>query len=227
MKVIGYIRVSTIDQEISVDFQRAQIVAFCAKDGLEYEIYQDVGISGSKDIDKREGLFGALNALGKGDIFLCYSLDRVARDYTLQITIERIIQGKKANLISVKGEGTGDENSPEKRLFKQMLALFAEFERELIRQRTKNALGQLKKNGKVYGPIPYGFKREGKELVPCADEQKTIDLILLLRDEPLSFDKIVNTLNFNKIKTRNGNKWQFKQVYNIIQNAGKETRQAA
>jgi DNA invertase Pin-like site-specific DNA recombinase len=111
-----------------------------------------------------------------------------------------------------------------------MIAVFAEHERDQTKRRTKNALSQLKKTGKVYGQIPYGWKRlvnpdplASDDLIPDDDEQKIIEDIMFMRYKELfSYKKIVKTLNYNGIKTRTGNPWQFKQVYNIVQNANKK-----
>jgi site-specific DNA recombinase len=238
MKAIIYIRVSTEDQGISPDFQRDKLIDHCNTNNLPYQIYEDIGVSGSKDVTERPGLSAAIDALKKGDHFIVYKLDRLARNLLLQLSIEELLIRKKCTLISIIGEGTDSgEYTPEKKLFKQIIAVFAEFERDQIKRRTKNALGQLKKNGKLYGKIPYGFRKiidssipvqPGKKvsynLMPCLSEQQIIDKIIFMRyTERLSHKAIVKTLNNQGITTRKGGTWQFKQVYNIVQNYKEQT----
>lgn len=220
-KAIGYVRVSTTDQAISPKFQETEILNFCKENGYECEIFKDIGVGRTAPIDEREGLTGAINKLKKGYLFVVYKLDRLAGDLLLQLSIEDIVKRKKCDFISIIGEGTGiGQDTPEREMLKNIIAVFAEFERSQIRKRTKNALEQLRREGKVSGTIPYGFKREGDLILDCEEELEIIECILSLRKN-MSFDKIVKFLNNEGVKTRNGNPWRKQQIYNIVVNNGK------
>lgn len=63
----------------------------------------------------------------------------------------------------------------------RMLAVLDEFERDQISERTKMALSYRRSQGRVYGQVPYGFRREGENLCVNKAEQKIVDLIFELR----------------------------------------------
>ena len=88
--VIGYVRVSTDDQSLSVDTQHAAIAAWCATHGYALlSIHEDVGVSGGAKLDKRPGLLAALDALLPGSILVATKRDRIARDAMAAAMIER------------------------------------------------------------------------------------------------------------------------------------------
>ena len=89
--VIGYVRVSMDEQHLSVEAQRSDLERWCAEQGLVLdEVYEDVGILGATELDKRPGLLEALNALEKGSILLVVRRDCLARDTLTAAMAERI-----------------------------------------------------------------------------------------------------------------------------------------
>ncbi len=151
MRLIGYIRVSTDQQDLGPEVQRQGIER--AAVGRELIIFED-RIGGGLDVEKREGLADALAELRRGDEFIVYKLDRLARDLMLQLIIEKRIKDKGCKLISCQDEGTEGEDSPQKELIRQILAVFAQFERSLIKQRTREALRIKKQQGiKLGAPV--------------------------------------------------------------------------
>ncbi|MEX1029979.1 MAG: recombinase family protein [Paenibacillaceae bacterium] len=138
---IGYARVSTTDQSLDL-----QIDALTKAGCSEEKIYREKK-SGSKD--DRVELQRALNDLRKGDIFVVYKLDRLARSTVKLIQTLKEVQAKGAEFVCLNGDI--DTTTPAGKAMFGMLAVFAEFERDLIVQRTKDGLEAARARGKKGG----------------------------------------------------------------------------
>jgi len=140
--LIGYARCSTETQDLE-----AQI------DGLEElgvetkRIFTDHGLTGRNR--ERPGLEQALKALRSGDTLVVTKLDRLGRSVPDLRDISAEIQAEGAAL-SIGGQ-IHDPNDPMGKLFFNMLATIAEFERDMISQRTKQGLKIAKRKGKLKG----------------------------------------------------------------------------
>lgn len=136
---IGYARISTTDQ--SLDLQLDALNA----DGCE-RIYTEVA-SGAKD-DRAE-LAKALDNLRPGDVFIVYKLDRMARSTLKLITTLNMITAKGAEFVSLSDK-IDTTTAAGKALF-GMLAVFAEFERNVIVERTRAGLAASRARGRNGG----------------------------------------------------------------------------
>ena len=132
MKCIGYLRVSTEDQ--NTEKNKADILIFANNRKLGNVDWVEEKISGTKDWRKRE-LFNAVESLGEGDWLIIPEFSRLARS-TLQI-LEVLAELKKkgANVYCLKGDQHVN-GSIESKVFLTMMALFSEIERDLISART-------------------------------------------------------------------------------------------
>lgn len=153
MKVVGYVRVSTEEQAregVSLDAQAEKIRAWAiANEYKDVEIYYDRGISGSST-KKRVGLEQALTAAGAGDAFVAYSISRIARSVRDMLDIAERLEKQGADLVSLS-EKIETTSAAGKMIFR-VLAVVAEFERDVISERTKMALVQARaKHGRL-GP---------------------------------------------------------------------------
>ena len=104
MKAIGYVRVSTQGQAedgVSLDAQEAKVRAWADLNGAEVVIFRDEGISGKRS-DNRPGLVAALDAVGKGDALVCYSLSRLSRSTKDTLTIADLLAKREADLEPVR-----------------------------------------------------------------------------------------------------------------------------
>ena len=222
MKAIGYIRVSTEDQAregVSLEAQEVKIRAWAAlNDYGQIEIFTDAGLSGSS-MDKREGLQEALKVVGKGDALVVYSLSRLARSTRDTLDIADSLMKKNADLVSLS-EKIDTTTAAGKMVFR-MLAVLNEFERDQIAERTKMALSYKRSQGHVYGQVPYGFKREGENLLPDEAEEEAVSLILELRGQGWNYSKIARELNRLGYRTKCNGQFFPQTVKNII------TRKAA
>lgn len=222
-KAIGYVRVSTTGQAedgVSLDAQRARIAAWCLANDIELaEVFEDAGLSG-KRADNRPGLVAALDAVCRsGGVLVVYSLSRMARSVKDTITITERIDKSGADLVSLTEKI--DTTSAAGRMVFRMLAVMAEFERDLVSERTKSAMNHKRSKGQRLGQIPYGFRlvEDGVNLVEDDLEQKTMGLIRQLHAEGLSGRKIVAELNAMGIKTKGNGQWHETTVRRILNQA--------
>lgn len=220
MKAVGYIRVSTqgqADEGISLDAQRAKIAAWAELNGYELAgIFEDAGISGTKA--DRPGLMAALAAVGKGDALIVYSLSRLARSTKHTIEISERLAKAGADLVSISEKI--DTTSAAGKMVFRLLAVMAEFERDLVSERTTNALQHKKAQGGRVGSIPYGKRldSDGKTLIDDSAEQEIIRLVKLLRDGGMSYPKIAAELTKRGMNPR-GKAWHPQTVKNIAEAA--------
>ena len=162
MKAILYVRVSTAEQHLGPEAQREAAQLWATAAGVTIrQTFTDHGISGGKglnglelDLEQRPALLEAIDALEEGEILLVAKRDRLARDAILAGLIERLIARKGASIASADGTGNGD--GPEAQLLRHIVNAFAEYERLLIKARTKSALAVKKAKGERTGQIPYG-----------------------------------------------------------------------
>ena len=209
-QAIGYIRVSTEQQAnegVSLEAQKAKIAAWCVTNGYELvNVFVDAGISG-KSMDKRPGLQDAMKALKKGMALVSYSLSRLARSTKDALSIGETVAKRKADMVSLS-EQIDTTTAAGKMMF-QMLAVLAEFERNLVAERTTNALQHKKATNQKYTNItPYGFEAIEGRLVQVQAEAAIVAEIQAARASGNTLQSIADTLNGRGIPTKTGKQWQ-------------------
>lgn len=141
MTVYGYQRVSTKEQNLGR--QTNELIAY----GIEpSNIYTDK-ISGGKA--HRKGLDSMLAVLERGDKVVVLSFDRLARSITQLLMLSEEFERRGIELVSLKEQI--DTSTPTGKLFFTISAAFAEFEREIINERTRQGLAVAKESGKKLG----------------------------------------------------------------------------
>jgi DNA invertase Pin-like site-specific DNA recombinase len=224
MKAIGYVRVSTQDQVeggVSLDAQEAKIRAWADLNGAaDVVIFRDEGLSGKRS-DNRPGLQAALDAVGKGDALVCYSLSRLSRSTRDTLAIADALTKKDADLVSLS-EKIDTTTAAGKMVFR-LLAVLSEFERDQVSERTRFALAHKKANGeKTGGDVPFGYRARQGKLYPHREEQEAVRLILDLRADGLSLRKIGDRLTAAGIRRKGGSTdWHPQAVLSIIERAQK------
>lgn len=157
---VAYLRVSTDDQHLGPEAQRAQLEAFARREGLTIGAWHlDQGIGGAVALERRPALLAALASLeelGAG-VLLVARRDRLARDVVLAALVERLCERQGARLVSAAGEG-GDD--PAGQLMRRIVDAFAEYERALIRARTVAALAAKRRRGERAGAVPWGYRAD-------------------------------------------------------------------
>lgn len=176
MKAIGYTRVSTEDQAregVSLDNQESKIRAYAALHGLELvDVIRDEGISG-KGL-ARPGfnrLRGILDA-GGANAVIAYKLDRISRK---TIDILTVLENWERRGIAFHCiQDRIDTTTAAGKFLLTILSAMAQMERDLISERTTDALSYKKKNGEWLGNVPFGFRLHEGRLVENPEAQATI-----------------------------------------------------
>jgi DNA invertase Pin-like site-specific DNA recombinase len=217
---IGYIRVSTpgqVDEGISLEAQQAKVEAWCVANDVDLSAVFMDAVSG-KRADNRPELQNALQAVTDcGGILVVYSLSRLARSTRDTLDIGERLEKAGADLVSLSEKI--DTTSAAGKMVFRLMAVMAEFERDLISERTASALAHMKQQGKRTGTIPYGFDLhdDQESLVPNPDEQRIIDWMVDLRSEGLSLRRIAAQLTTKNIPTKSGNaEWTHTAVRRIV-----------
>ena len=143
---IGYMRVSKSDGSQKLNLQRDALIT----DGVdENRIYEDLA-SGRKD--HRPGLDACLKALQPGNILVIWKLDRLGRDLKHLVTLVDELAARDIGMKVLTGNGAQiDTTTANGKLFFGIFAALAEFERELIRERTRAGLEAARARGRKGG----------------------------------------------------------------------------
>ena len=226
MSALIYIRVSTEDQKLGPKAQQDACEAFCNREGIEVSgVFVDHGVSGGAPLDKRDALIDAINELNEGDIIVVAKRCRLARDVLISSVIEKSVSDKGGKIFSADGIGQGD--SPESVMMKQILDVFAQYERSVIRMRTRAALRQLKKKGKRTGEIPFGFKVDDQNnLLPNKLEMLVISEVMRLHGLGISMRAIARQLKADGMRGRKGSLTHV-QVGRIIKSQKQKSMESA
>lgn len=168
-RIIGYTRVSTEDQNL--DMQRQAIEKYAMDQGLECVIYEEKISSRKKE---RPELQHALKAAARGDRFVVYKLDRLARSTKELYELTEQMKERGVDFVSIND--SFDSSTPTGKAMFGMLAVFAEFERDIIQQRTKAGLEAARKRGKIGGrpAIDADKKRQIRKLFEAGESASDI-----------------------------------------------------
>jgi DNA invertase Pin-like site-specific DNA recombinase len=203
---VAYLRVSTDEQHLGPEAQRAALTAWAAREGVTIVAWHtDAGVSGAAPLTERPAMLAALGDLrahGAG-VLAVAKRDRLARDVMAAAMIDRLTLDAGARVVSAAGEGTeGDD--PAAVLMRRMVDAFAEYERAVIAARTRAALAVKKARGESTGEAPYGYRAEAGRLVKDADEQAVIARVRQARAEGLTVREIAEGLRLAGVCSRGG-----------------------
>jgi DNA invertase Pin-like site-specific DNA recombinase len=147
--LIGYLRVSKADGKQTTDLQRDALIDAGVDAAQHYEDHA------SGRLDARPGLAAALKALRTGDTLVIWKLDRLGRDLRHLINTVHDLTERGVGLKVLTGQGAAiDTTTPSGKLIFGIFAALAEFERELIVERTKAGLAAARARGRK-GGAPY------------------------------------------------------------------------
>jgi len=160
--VYGYIRVSTDKQ--TVENQRFEIERFCQREGIAIDSWVEETVSGAKTPDKR--LLGPLlDEAEKDDLIICSELSRLGRNLLMIMAILNQLMERQVRVWTIKDNfRLGDDIQSKVLAF--AFGLSAEIERQLIRDRTREALALKKASGVRLGRPPgpaKQYKLTGRE----------------------------------------------------------------
>jgi DNA invertase Pin-like site-specific DNA recombinase len=225
MESIGYCRVSTDEQAregVSLDAQEARLRSYCAAGGLTLvEVIRDEGVSASKPLSSRAGGSALLRVVARREVrhVVVVSLDRAFRNTIDCLTTIQAwdLANVALHLVDHGGQSINTKTSVG-RMFLTMLAGFAEMERRLTGERIATALGHKKAHGQIYGPVPFGYDRDGDRLIPNPAEQKIIRQMQRWRQAGRSLGWIADTLTARGIPAKRRGRWNAYGVRYILRN---------
>lgn len=173
MAVFGYARVSTVDQNL--DSQKDELLKFgCSKIFFEK--------ASGKNVDRAE-LSKLLAVLRENDVVVVYKLDRLARSLKDLIELVSLLASKKVEFVSLS-DGINTGSAVGKLMF-HLVGAFAEFERNIISERTKLGLASARARGRL------GGKPKG---ISAAAQKKAVRAKVLYDEQKLSIDEICKVL---------------------------------
>ena len=186
--IYGYIRVSTDKQ--TVENQRYEINQFCERTIVIIDKWIDETISGSKNLQERK-LGKLLKKMKKGDILICSELSRLGRNLLMIMGILNECMNKEIQVWTIKDNYRlgSDINS---KVLAFAFGLSAEIERNLISQRTKEALARKKAEGIILGR-PKGRKSSKTKLT---GQEKRIKELL---DKKVSYSAIGRIVGVHRL----------------------------
>lgn len=171
----GYARVSTIEQNLE-----RQIEALRGQGIEDSNIFTDK-MSGAKE--HRPALDDLLSRLREGDVLVVMSFDRLARSMKQLFDLNEELHERGVSLVSL--HENIDTTTPQGKLFFTISAAFAEFERELIRERQAEGIAIAKREGRMTGR-------------PKADEDKVNAALELFAAGKMSVPKISEATGVSK-----------------------------
>ncbi len=190
--IYGYIRVSTDKQ--TVENQRFEINRFCLQN--EFVVFQwiEETISGKKNVEDRK-LGTLLKKLKKGDVLICSELSRLGRSLLMIMGVLNECMNREIQVWTIKDNyRLGNDISSKVLAF--AFGLSAEIERNLISQRTKEALARKRAEGVILGR-PKGRKSSKMKLT---GQEKHIGELL---EKKISFSGIARILGVNRFTVSN------------------------
>lgn len=191
--MVGYVRVSTDEQAgsgLGLGAQRSTINQACEARGWALSCTFEDAASG-RSMDGRVGLAGALAAVkaGEADGLVVAKLDRLSRSL---LDFAGLMERSRSERWALVALDLGvDTSTPQGELMATVLASFAQFERRLIGQRTKDALAELKAQG-----VQLGRPR----LIP----DEVVDYVRQLRADGLTMRQVADRLNDEHVPTGTG-----------------------
>ncbi len=229
--MIGYVRCSTSEQAdsgLGLAAQRRRIRAWAeAHDCKLVRIAEDAGVSGTVAPEDRSGLSAALRSLEKGeaDGLVALKLDRLSRSVSDTLALAETFQRCQWLLATVMEQINTD--SATGRLFINILASMAEWERDTAAERTGAALDTILREGRGRSRFtPFGWRnREGgsenvkgdrSKLRRHTEEQRALRRIVALREDGLGARRIAKELAQDGPNPRSGRPWTPEGVASIL-----------
>ena len=223
MRAIGYVRVSTdkqVDGGVSLEAQESKLRAMATVQGADLvDVIVDAGES-AKSL-ARPGMERLLELVDsrRVDVVIVAKLDRLTRSVKdLGELLERFTR-RGVSLVSVAE--SLDTGSAAGRLVLNLLMSVSQWEREVIGERTRDAMRHKKAIGQRVGTIQFGFRLadNGIHLVEDPAEQAIIAVIRDLRESGLTLRRIAEELNQRGYLTRSGSIWRHEYVAGVLKAA--------
>lgn len=206
VKVIGSIRVSSEEQAVSglgAEAQEAAIRAECVRRGWDLvAVYRDLGVSGRISPDRRPGLRQAISDLdaGKASVLMVAKVDRLARSIADLSLLSKV--GERFGWDVVALNAPFDTTTPQGRMMRDMLGLFAELEAAMGSERMRSVAAVRRARGDQLGHPTQ---------VPAVAKAR----LRQLRETGLSWAKVADAMNGEGWRTSKGALWHGAQAQRL------------
>ncbi|WP_295230339.1 recombinase family protein [uncultured Chryseobacterium sp.] len=191
------------DEKNSIETQIALGKTYAQTKGLSYEIYEDNGVSGTLEIEKRPALYELVKDIASKKITHVFSYDqsRLERNNAVWSTLYLLFQRDDIKLYFYN---TGDFDFLEDKnfLMSNMLSIFNSFYVKLTKKKVVTALQRNVEAGKVHASPPFGYTKDSnKTLIINEKESKIVERIYQMSLEGKGTDKIAEILNLEEVPT--------------------------
>lgn len=232
--IIAYTRVSTSEQAaegLSLEAQANRLRAYCASRGQQCHLIEDAGVSARLPLSRRPGGAELLQMVSEGQAsgVAALRLDRLFRDAADCLTVTRGWDDLGVDLHCL--DLGIDTSTPAGRAFLTVAAAFAEMERSVIAERTREGLRAVKAQGARLGGVPYGWRRgpewddDGRLMwLEVPGEQAVIRRIQRARKKGQSYRQIAFALNLEGVPARKGGDWCASAVMRVEARASRPKR---
>jgi DNA invertase Pin-like site-specific DNA recombinase len=216
-RAVGYIRISKQkEKSVSLEAQTEKIRAMVCLHDATVEIVADDGETGKNT--KRPGLERVLAMVRRRevDLVIVAKLDRLTRSVKDLAEILKLFQRRNVSLVSVAE--SLDTGSASGRLVINIMVSVSQWERETIGERTATALAHKRARRRVFNHEPYGYVRNGDELIAVDAEQAAIGRMREWRACGWTFRRIARELNAADTPTKTGvGRWHPQTIKDIVE----------
>jgi DNA invertase Pin-like site-specific DNA recombinase len=219
LRAVGYLRASKDEQKLTAEAQQAAIEAWAASAGVTVvSSHVDQGVCSVTPIEQRPALGAALASLREQNagVLVVAKRDRIARDVMLTAMVERAATAVGAVVVSAAGEGNGA--TPADQFMRTVIDGAAQYERALIRTRTKAALAVKRSRGESTGNALYGFHlgEDGKRLIADPYEHAVLEELRALRASGASYRDVRRHATDRGLVGRTGHPFTLQAVFTMV-----------
>lgn len=219
-RAVGYVRVSSDKQAaggVSLEAQESRIRAMATVQDIQLaEVIIDAGES-AKSLNRpgMDRLLALVDAKQVQTVIVA-KLDRLTRSVRDLADLLERLERRGVALVSVSE--SLDTGTAAGRLVLNVMMSVAQWEREAIGERTREALRHKKAAGQRVGTVPFGFQlgADGRTLEPNDNEQQILAVVRELRAAGCTLQQIAERLNANGLTTRRGSAWRNEYVFNLL-----------
>lgn len=225
MKLVGYLRVSTLKQseKFGPQVQQESIMRWAKANGHRIVDWQQDEISGTSELASRAGWLLAEQQVKARTVdgIVVARMDRLARDVLVQELLLRNLTrwgGVVASARESENELlSGESKDPSRKLIRTILGAISEYDREMVTDRLEAARrAKAKAGGYAHGALPYGYRSERGELVPDEHEQAALERMKALAAQGTSTRAIAEILTAEGRPTKRGGSWSSPVVSRIL-----------
>lgn len=220
IRAVGYGRVSTIDQVkgVSLEYQENKINKWIEYEGYTHAgFYREEGQSGAKEHRKQLDRLLADAEAGKFDMVVVWKTDRFSRDLSIAVNTYQKLKNMGVTLYIL--DGNIDTSTPMGKMVFYQLSIFAEMEKDSIKERLIMGKTDKAVKGQFLGRKPYGYNVVDKQLQINKEESEVIKTIFKLRAyDRMSLRDIAKKLNNEGILSPSGKAWNPYTISKILKN---------